>query len=264
MLPHIGPELLALAELCETEERGSFNGWTVDVWEFDAEALAALCDVYRALLAGGLDGDIASALESQGIDTLALLTNEESAREVITRSDLTELAAAAAAIAVDGWPYNTMALPNVPKGSRARSEVGIDVFAVDLDFDSDSTVLLDDEILYIGSVKHTVDDPSDCRYKLVRSISPKDLTLPYVAAQLRILSGRLEAQGLNGRRVYLFLRDFPHEHHVGITMTGAVDERLRADFIEQMDGLPQVTGSRRCRHILFEALEGLHELVEDD
>lgn len=264
MLPHIGSELLVLAELCSTDDVGEFKGWSVDVWEFDEDALVALRAVYDALLLGGLDDEIAAALEADGIDTHVLLTDDESAREVITRSDLTELAGAAAVISVDHWPYETMALPNVPKGSRARSEVGIDILAAELDFASDSTALVDGETLFIGSVKHTVNDPVDCRYKLVKSISPNDLTLPYVTQQLRILSGRLEAQGLNGRRVYLFLRDFPDGDHVEMAMTGAVDATLRAEFLNQMHHLPQATGSRRCRLLLFADLEELHELIDDD
>jgi hypothetical protein len=220
--------------------------------------------VYHALLAGGLDDQIANALEGHGIDALALLTDEGGARDVITRSDLTELAAAAAAIAVDDWPYETMTLPNVPKGSRARSESGIDVLSVALDVDSESTELMEGETLYIGSVKHTIDDPSDCRYKLARSVSPTDVTLPYIAHQLRILSGQLEMAGINGRRVYLFLRGFPDDDHVEVAITGAVDGALRAEFLAQMSHLPQVTGRRRCRHLLFDDLEHLHDIIDDD
>jgi hypothetical protein len=136
--------------------------------------------------------------------------------------------------------------------------------AVQLDIDSESTELLDGEVLHIGSVKHSIDDPADCRYKLVRSVSAKDLTLPYVAQQLRVLSGRLESTGINGRRVYLFLQDFPDDDHVAITITGAVDVGRGDEFLEQMEHLPHVVGARVCRHLLFDHIDDLHELVDDD
>lgn len=260
MIPHIGPQLLVLAALCDADDKGVVNGWTIDSWKVDDDALDALRQVYDALLAGGLEQDIEAALEADGIDVSALLFDDDTARDVITRSDLTELAAAAAAIGIDDWPEETMHLPNVPKGSRARSEVGIDVLAVRMDFDSDAVKLLPNEMLLIGSVKHTIDDAGDCRYKLVRSVSPSELTLPYMFQQLRVLNGRLEAQGLHSGRVYLFLREFPDGDHVAITVTGAVDSELEEEFLHQMTNLPQAQGARHCRHLLFDGLRDLHEL----
>jgi len=264
VIPHIGPQLAALAALCAPEDRGAVRGWTIDRWKIDDEALEALLDVYEALLLGGLEAEIEASLEADGIDVSALLIDDDAARDVITRSDLTELAAAAAAVGADGWPQETMHLPNVPKGSRARSEVGIDVLAVRMDFESDEVELGPGEMLFIGSVKHTVEDPADCRYKLVRSVSPSDLTLPYVGQQLRVLSGHLMAKGIRARRVYLFLRGFPDGQRVAITITGAIDSTLEDEFFDQMANLPEADGIRHCRHLVFDGLEDLHELTEDD
>ena len=264
MPPHIGLQLATLAALCDPDDKGTINGWSVDTWALDDEALEALSDLYEALLTGGLEEEIEAALNADGIDVSALLFDDDRARDMITRSDLTELTAAAAAIGVDDWPDDTLNLPNVPKGSRARSEVGVDALAVRMDFESEEVELEPNDTLFIGSVKHTIDDPGDCRYKLVKSVSPSDLTLPYVAQQLRVLSGRLEAQGFKPRRLYLLLRNFPDPEHVAITITGAVDLDLEDAFLDQMVNLPEVEGTRRCRHLLFDGLATLHELLNDD
>jgi hypothetical protein len=262
VLPHIASELDALAELCDLETLAAVNGWQIDSWTLDDEALGALAMVYEALLRGSVDAELTDALAEQGIDVTALLVDNSSARETITRADLVELVAAAAAIGADAWPATTLCMPNVPKGSRGRSEVGIDIMSVQMDFEDDTDTLGPAEKLFIGSVKHTISDPADLRRKLMASVST-DLTMPYIARQLRVFDGRLAERGFDARRLYLFLLDFPDEYHVEIAMIGGIDSSMIDEFRDQLRHLDQAGGSnRRCRHLVIEDIARLHELVD--
>ena len=263
MIPHIHDELLALAELCAVEDLGVRQGWWIDRWEMDDEAVSALVDVYDALLLGGLEDEIAERLEARGVDIEALLVAEDAARDEITRSDLIELAAAAAAIGIDEWPFERMHLPNVPKGSRRASEHGIDIIATTLNLDSNDDDLTANEVLYIASVKHSIDNPSDLRLKLVKSVSEQSLSVPYATQQLRILHGRLAQAGHEVPRIYLFLVNFPDSEHVVIAIAGGVDADLAEDFLAQMDNLPEAAASDHCRHLVVDDIGLLHEKVSN-
>jgi hypothetical protein len=254
---HVKEELLALAATCEVDSLGTVKGWVIDTWLLTAKALSALGQTYTALLRGDIDAEIKLALAARGVDVEQLFS-AAARRDVITRSDLTELLGAAAAISIDGWPLETMLLPNVPKGSRSRSESGIDILSVALQPAAADDNLTPDEALYIGSVKHTTSSPRDLRQKLNNSVT-SDLSMPYLASQLRVFHGRLTERGLDARRVYLFLGD---DTHLVVAMIGAVDSASADEFKREMAALKPAPPSGRCRHLLVPQLATLQNIVD--
>jgi hypothetical protein len=265
MLPHISNQVEFLASMCATTTLPDSNGWTIDVWVLSEASVAALADTYRTLLRPELDPRIEKSLAAEGVSLDRLLLDEDHERDAITRADMTELAAAAAALAIDTWAIETILMPNVPKGSRSSSEVGIDIMCVRLDPDGPADSLLPTELLFVASVKHSVSSAVDLLSKLIRSVSAQSLTSTYVAQQIRVLHGRLEERGFVARdRVFLFTDPNPvTSPNTAICMVGAVDTALQQDLAGQMHRLPSTTVPRRhCRHLIISELPRLHERVQ--
>jgi hypothetical protein len=129
--------MAALAGGCKvtqvTREEGPGAGWTTDTWELGADDVERLLQAYRELLSPSTyDQQVQDLLLERGIDLNALLVDEGNARELITRADLCELAAAASLLAASGWPARRLHMTNVPKGSRKKSESGIDAISTTL------------------------------------------------------------------------------------------------------------------------------------
>ncbi len=202
-------------------------------------------------------------LERAGIDLPGLLLAEEATVPKITRADLTELTAAASMIAADECDAVRMHMPNVPKMSRKKSDSGVDVFDVSLG-GGDPNDLTPQDHLVLASVKHTVrSNAGNLRWALVNSLT-NELSHPYLAAQLRVLDGRLQQEGMqktSAARVYMFLRDFPAADAVDLVAVGVVAPDVEDSLREHIALLPQVNGPgrRKFRMILFPGLKAIHK-----
>jgi hypothetical protein len=244
------------------------NGWRVDRWEMSDASIDALVALYHSVITGDIEDEIAAALEATGVDVNALFYDEvdSEARNRTTRADLCELAAAAAWVAIDEWPHETLHMPNVPKGSRSKSESGIDVLSLLLLDDGASDSLQDGEFLFIGSVKHTVQDIGDLRRKLIRSVSTAhELTQAYIMQQLRLFVGRLSERGVVAQRAFLFVaEDIDTSPRISIALTGAADATDLVSLVDEMNSLPTSTCDRACRLLLLSNIADLHVRVAPD
>ncbi|MFB1298615.1 hypothetical protein ACAG24_024195 [Mycobacterium sp. pW049] len=242
MLVHARAEILALAQKCTLTDLGSYDGWEATLWRLDDDDVALAIEAYRALLNAGMD-DMTALLLEDGIDLDELLTGG-TARDEITRSDVTELIAAASMITGDGCHVDRMHMPNVPKMARGKSDSGIDVLDIRLDPEGSFDQLGDDERLVIGSVKHTVgDSTSQMRYALAKTLGSKELSTGYLARQLRTVHHRLVEQGLDrvrANRLMLFVRDFYKNSAVRLVAVGCADPSMEDDLRGQLNNLPSV------------------------
>lgn len=267
MLVHGRDKLHALADRCGVEELEDTNGWIVHLWRMDEDDVDAAVSIYAAVLAGGVEvGDpVLALLETAGLDLPALLEDGDATKDDITRSDLTEFVAAASMLALDEADADRMHMPNVPKMSRRKSDSGVDVFDVALDLTANpADDLGPDECLKIASVKHSIQESTgNLRWQLVESLSSRDLSHAYLAAQLRVLNGRLQQGGMArpaASRVYLFMRDFPHSEHVELVAVGVVAPESEAHLLHHVTLLPEVSGARRVfRAVLLPDLPTVHE-----
>jgi hypothetical protein len=247
-----------LAGLCELEDLTPSNGWEIDRWVLSETAVDKLVELYGQLIFAAEEA-IELALADDGIDLEVLLADEEHARDSLTRSDMTELAAAASAVASDDMKLVQSVMPNVPKGSRSQSSPGIDLLAAEFRSELADEELDDDEWMLVVSVKHTIADGVDMRSKLDSSLR---ITLPYLTAQTRVLKGRIEERGLDGGRLFLFLADFPDGPHLRVLAVGCSDSPHAKKFVaslKSLDGSPFSAG--RVRSIEIEDIAELHERV---
>ncbi len=266
MIPHGGPELLALAGGCTCSNARLIRGWQVDDWLMTEEDLNRLADAYRAVLLGdtaAATSPILELLELGQVKLETLLLDEEGANDRVTRADAVELAGAASLLRADQWPPETLRMPNVPALSRAKSESGNDAMAVRL-----SEGILGDlsaeEALYVASMKHSIAPrTSDVRLKLVRSVQPPEMSTAAMARNLRPFAARLKELGMRqeeAERIYLFLRDWPDFSCVAIHAIAAIDVSQAEEFEVQLQHLPEVEPSTyRLRVILIPELATLHE-----
>jgi hypothetical protein len=268
---HTFPAFATLVEFAEEEivEVGHINGWSVDRWLMSDGALQALADLYHSVITGGIEPEIENALAVAGVDVTALFydENDSEARHRTTRADLCEFAAAAAWVAIETWPAETLHLANFPKASRNKSETGVDVFSLLMDDAAPIDELSDGDALFVGSVKHTVTSPADLRYKLVRSVSADlEMTPAYLLSQLRVFVGRLAERGITAQRAFLFLgEEFESSARVAIGMAGGVDATSEQSSIDQLADLPVMSvEDRTCRLLLIPSIADLHQAVALD
>jgi hypothetical protein len=261
VLGHGLDELKHLASLCPPAKAQDTGGWSVDAWLMDDEATAAAVDVYRSVLLGDRDDETRDLLAEQGIDLDSLLVGPSS-KDDITRSDVTELVAAATVSARNGWDLSTFHMPNVPKMARKKSDSGIDVMAVTLDAAATGG-LTDDERLLLVSVKHTIDDStSSMRWKLERSVGA-ELGPVYVAQQLRVLNGRLRQEGVPkdvAMRLWRFVQLIWDDEKVDIVAVGFADPSLVADFEHHIGLLPPTDSKKHFRAVYVPGLKDLAQL----
>jgi hypothetical protein len=101
------------------------------------------------------------------------------------------------------------------------------------------------------------------RWKLAESLSTRELGIPYIAGQLRVLNGRMQQEGSergSAARVYLFLRDFPQLDAVDLYAVGVIDPDLESDLTHHINLLPAVVqSSKTFRTILLPGLGTVHE-----
>lgn len=268
MLPHGTGKLSALAAQCSTTAVVSVNGWDVDVWDMTASDVDLAVDVYNEVLAADKTptDPVIAKLSSQGVDLLKLLGAPGTGLELVTRADIAECAAAASVIAEDGYLTTSMLMPNIPKMARRKSDSGVDVFDVKLASPAagPDAPLGAGERLGLTSVKHTLSAGAAGRLRLdiQYSMSPKvDLSQTYLAAQLRVVEGRLRDGGMpaaDAGRVFFFLPDFPDETWVAMCGVAVVDPSLRADMVDQMKNLPTVAGGHKFRIVTFPDLANVH------
>jgi hypothetical protein len=247
---------------CNLAREPEINGWSIDVWDLTPSAVDALVESYLALIIPESTQDVASILERDGVDLEALLRDEDEARDTVTRSDMTELAAAASILVRDGSPIEGMWLPNVPKGERSSSHPGIDVMVAHVNLSANTLELGPDEHVTVCSVKHTVADAADVRRKLVKSLAPSELSVTYLCAQLRLLIGRLDERGYRCPRLYLVLAPEHRERHLQLVAVAAVDAPLRQDLETQLENLPTPTGAlHHFQRLVIPGLNDLHARV---
>jgi len=263
MLAHGRDELMALAEQCVIESRHDVNGWHVDVWNMSDLNVDSAISIYSAVLTGGATDPVMTLLADSGVDLTEALNDVVRKKDLITRSDLTELTAAASMIAEPGCNVDSMYMPNVPKMSRRKSDSGIDIFVTALRNAAGADDLYDDEYLTVASVKHTVDETaSGMRWKLADSLSDRELSVSYMAQQLRVLNARLQQEGLTkeqAARVYLFLREFPQPERVDLFAIGIVTPDLKDDLSHHVQLLPMANRpGRTFRMIFFPGLADVH------
>lgn len=258
MLGHGLRELVHLASLCEPADAKEDNGWRVDAWLMDEDAAQAAVDVYRALLLGDREEETRDLLAEQGIDLDALLLGPSSKAD-ITRSDVTELVAAATVSARNGWDLESFHMPNVPKMARKKSDSGIDVMAVTLDPEATDDLGANERLLLV-SVKHTVgNSTSSMRWKLEQSVGA-ELTPVYVAQQLRVLNGRLCAEGMPKKvadRVWRFVQLIWDDEKVDVIAVGFADPSLQDDFQHHIGLLPASDSKKYFRAVYVPGLPQL-------
>jgi len=251
MLPHGHAELAILASHCEAGVPVTNNGWVIDAWTMSEDAVDAAVEVYRAVLLGDRADATRDLLAEQGIDLDALLAGDSS-KDDITRSDVTELMAAASVAARNGWDADLFHMPNVPKMARKKSDSGIDVMAAMLDPDGGPELGSEERLLFV-SVKHSVAQSAQgLRYKLEKSVSDGDLTSAYVAQQLRVLNGRLKAEGIPvnvAERVWQFIQYIWDEDKVDHVAVGVADVLMKSDFEHHITLLPSISSAKHFRAI---------------
>ena len=253
---------MGLAGQCVIAPPTAVNGWDVDAWEMDELDVDAAISVYSAILQGGATDPVMVLLTESGIDLSEALIDAEHRKDDITRSDLTELTAAASLIAVPGCDIDSMYMPNVPKMSRRKSDSGVDIFVAYLRESAEGDDLHNDEYLTIASVKHSIDNStSGMRWKLVNSLSERELSIPYLATQLRVLNARLRQEGYieeDAARIYLFLREFPNPDRVDLFAIGVVEPALEDDLTHHVTLLPSASQAGRSFRMIF--LPGLNTI----
>ncbi|QJS11902.1 hypothetical protein HKX69_22425 [Streptomyces argyrophyllae] len=262
MLTHGRQELVVLGTGCLLAIERAIDGWERDTWRLNDADVDAAVETYKAVLQGDCTADIAEILMDDGIDVDELLQEPGGGRDTITRSDVTELIAAATLLQ-DGWEPEDLHMPNIPKMARAKSDSGVDIFGITL-ADGEQLELFDMDHMVIASVKHTVHEQSasDVKSKLLSSLT-KEMTPAYMMKQLRVLNGRLKAEGKTeneAKRVYLFLRSFPNPDYVHLVAVAAIDPDLEADLRGKTKSLPALGDSKRTfRTLLIPDLRSLHE-----
>jgi hypothetical protein len=265
MLSHGSAKLVELAARCTVLAQPASNGWDVDVWDMCEADVDLAVECYQSVLAADLgpEDPVLEELAAQGIDLLALLADHGKGRELVTRSDIAEFAAAASVIATDGFDTATMLMPNIPKMSRRKSDSGVDVFDVRIDTAAPAHQLVAGERLGLASVKHTLTDAaSSLRRDIERSIDVDvELTPTYVAQQLRVVMGQLQDEGMakqRATRTFLFMTDFPDPAHVGLLGVAVVAPELRQAMLDQLHRLPPVVTGRKFRIVTFPGLADVH------
>jgi len=264
MLAHGADEIVALAARCLIEQQHDVNGWHVDIWTMDDEDVDAAIAVYAAVLSGGATDPVLALLAEDGLDLNTYLYDEDQGKGDITRADVTELTAAASIVADPGCDIDLMHMPNVPKMSRRKSDSGFDIAIVNLKDQANADDLEVGERLDVVSVKHTIDSSAGgMRWKLVDSLSDRELSHAYITTQLRVLNGRLRQEGRtkeSAARIYYFLRGFPNSPSVGLFAVGVADPGLRDDLAHHVDLLPDAGNSERTfRMILLPGLRTLQD-----
>lgn len=261
MIAHARDELTALADGCVLVPQDPVQGWLVDSWLMEDDDAERAIAAYNALLLGAVDEATIELLREEGIDLPALLVDE--GRDDITRSDLTEIVAAATMLVVSGWTLDELHMPNVPKMSRRKSDSGIDVFGVRLEA-AETEGLHDHDLLAIASVKHTaVDDAPGVRYNVANSLGPRELSTAYLSIQLRVLNGNLLAEGIPPQiavRVYRFLGSFRTSPAVELYGIAFSSPNAEADLHDQPRLLPTAdSDNHRFRMVFVPGLPTIHE-----
>lgn len=258
------PELELLAAQCSAVHLPPVPGWEVDRWTLSDTAKGLLVSAYRVQIMPVRE-EVDATLRKRGIDVDKLFFDPTDSRDVTTRATLTELAAGASAIAIDGLPRERMVLPCIPTGSRKQNAPGIDVLVAEIDDTGDDDLLAPHEMIHIYSVKHTIKDVGDLRRKLLDSLSPTQLTMPYLASQLRVLTKRLQERGFEqADRAFLCLDvddvlDSPHIRVVAVAAADTVHEQALANEVAQLSvGHPD---PRRFRMMIIRDLPRFHTLV---
>jgi hypothetical protein len=240
LIAHVSSELRAIADACNFQERAQQHGWSVDCWCLTTEDTDLIRSAYRALLTPGVLADALSLLVEDGVDVSHVFVGAGGADEDqlarVTRADMIELAAAATLLAREGVAESTIVMPNVPKRTRAHSAPGIDVLGAIFDTGGNTSSLNPSDRLFVVSVKHSIGDPGSLRYGLAQSLSQDALTLPYVAAQLRVFHGQLQERGIQASKVMLLLRseEFLNSRHMKLIAVGAINDGDHEEMERQM------------------------------
>lgn len=236
---------------------GSFNGWAASETLLTAEQVDLACAAYRECLVPVIPEPIRRAFEADGEPIEQFLLAEEESDDTLTRSDITELVAAASLMSSDSIDGRFIELPNVPKRSRAVSEHGADFVAVRLSTMETEAPWGPEDMLFVGSVKHTTADPDDLRRKLVTSLG-KGMPRRKLRGEVRVLVDQLSRSGIDARRTYAALLSFPDPTRVTLVGVGVVAPTHHESLIAGLQKLPVNKGARRILAVVVEDLEQLH------
>lgn len=258
VLPHIQTAVESLAGRCTHENITHGNGWAVDWWELAPGDVDLAVELYPSLLLGGRTVGVQGLLAAKGIDLDALLFSPKG-KDDITRSDLTEMVAAASIVGRDSWTSAELHMPNVPKMARKKSDSGIDVMGVLLDGRNEGDLEVGEKLILV-SVKHSIQtSTAQLRSNLIKSVTD-DLSRPYLACQLRVLSGDLIREGTSvaqASRVYLFLDFVDDTDIVDVLAVGVVNAEAVEDLRRRLARLPAVDTPKRFRAVSFPGLSGV-------
>jgi hypothetical protein len=97
------------------------------------------------------------------------------------------------------------------------------------------------------------------RYKLDKSLN---ITFPYLAAQVRVLHGRIAERGVECDRIYLALADYPNGPNVHVLAAGCSDVGPAEAFVASLrhfKGSPFDHG--HIRSVVIENIATLHERI---
>lgn len=257
--------MLELADCCKPARSDPSNGWTIDAWGLSEDAVGHLVKAYRESFSPTLESRINERLNKAGIDLNKLLfdstTITKPQHEKVVRADLTEFAAAASLIAVEGIQADYTCLANLSKGSRKKSDSGIDVVAIKPHGEAADLSNEADYLLILCSVKHTTKKASNMRGKLVASVTD-DLSIPYLSTQFVVIYKEYSKAGIDLESIFEKLIDYPRPGSVFIIAAGAVDTNEGENLADQMKHLPMRAGDTyHCRHLLLADIANLHAKV---
>lgn len=244
----------------ELRPLGAFNGWAACETILTNEQVDLACAAYRECLVPPVPDPIRRAFEADGEPIEQFLLAEEESDETLTRSDITELVAAASLMNSDNVDGRFIELPNVPKRSRAVSEHGTDFVALRLSTTDAQTAWGPEDMLFVGSVKHTTADPDDLRRKLVASIG-KGMPRRRLRGEVRVLVDQLSRSGIDARRAFVALLSFPDPTRVTLIGVAVVAPAHHESLVAGFEKLPAHKGGRRILAVVVEDLGQLHARV---
>lgn len=261
MLPRLVPHLERLGSDMRGAPLGTIRGWIASELVLTEEQIQLACDAYRTCLIPNVPEEIRAAFAADGESIDQFLLAQDESDDTLTRSDITELVAAALIMKSEGIHGSYVEMPNVPKRSRGSSEHGADYVALRLSAEGSPTEWGPGDMLFVGSVKHTTVNPDDMRRKLVSSLGKARMPRRKLRGEMRVLVDQLSRSGIDARKGFLALLSFPDPKRVTLVAVGVVAPVYRDPFVANLDKLPTHVGGRRVVAVVIENLDQLHRRV---
>lgn len=266
MIAHGLAEIQQLAAAGEIADEEPVAGWAIARWDLGQAERALAVSAYRAVVAADSAewDEVADALAANGVDVAELFfetTATDAAVAKTVRGDVGELVAGALTLRLDANQPDDLFLQNIPKGSLAKSESGLDIALVLFDHEATAAELEPHESLVLGSAKHTMTDLGQLRRSLVASVST-EWSQPYIAQQLRVLHARLKSEDRHVRpeRLFRLLECELGGEQLPINAVALIDSDRRDDFEDELAKLANAGGDfQRFAVVTVPSLAELHE-----